>query len=114
MICKANSALLQQYTGELMELLRMALTPSPGESSEGGLAAHFEGSLLYTGHLIVTISSQDPLALIPMTVPLLSLSAYRALKSEMPTCVRSFILPIAYALKMQTQADPQLALLTLL
>ena len=87
---------------------------SPGEHLlEGSLAAQKESSLLFSGHLIATISAQDPQKMIPLTLPLLSLSAQRAIKTEMPSCLKSFVIPIAWTIKALTSQDQQLALQTL-
>ena len=60
-VLRANPAFRQQSTDALLEILKSMMAFSPGENlQDGGLAAQRESSLLFTGHLIAILSSQEP------------------------------------------------------
>ena len=71
-----------------------------------------ESALLYTGHLIVVLMEQDPKGLLEPMKHVMSLSAGKAINSEMPSCVKSFILPIAYAFMTVGESSIKMAILT--
>jgi hypothetical protein len=82
---------------ELIQHLTTSLDWTPViDPSNQTLAAIQESALLYTGHLAIILASLDPTPL--LMSPVLALSAQKALTSEMPSCVKSFVLPIAYIL----------------
>ena len=71
-----------------------------GTESSGAIAAVSESSLLYCGHVLVILSHENrksnKAGFEEHLGPILQLSAKRALNSGLPSCIKSFVLPIAY------------------
>lgn len=53
--------------------------------------------MLYSGHLAVILAENDITPL--LMSPILRMSAAKAITSEMPSCVKSFVLPIAHVMR---------------
>ena len=66
----------------------------------GAIAAAMESSLLFCGHVLVILCNENRKTPIPTfnehLAVVLQLSAKRAINSNLPSCIKSFILPIAY------------------
>ena len=98
-VCKVHQAFRQEKTVELVEHLTRALDWTPAhDPSNSSLSAIQESALLYTGHLSVILLQQDPQGLLKPMERILALSAAKTITSEMPSCIKSFVLPIAYSI----------------
>lgn len=90
--------------------LTSALDWSPAmDPTNQSLSSIQESALLYSGHLAVILAEKDPSPL--LMSPVLKLSAAKAITSEMPSCVKSFVLPIAHILMTVGHADMLLQML---
>ena len=96
--------------GELLALLTSALDWTPASDlSNSSLSSLQESALLYSGHLAVILAEVEATPL--LHTPILKLSAAKAITSEMPSCVKSFVLPVAHVLRTVQQADSLLHML---
>lgn len=96
-VCKFHSDFKNDKFGELIQHLVAGLDHSPAQDpSNSTLSAIQESALLYTGHLSIIMIQSDVLGLSESMAPVLKLSAKRTLGSEMPSCLKSFVLPIAF------------------
>lgn len=59
----------------------------------------------------MVVMEQDPKGLLQPMTRVLCLSAAKAIGSEMPSCVKSFILPIAYVMAVIGDANLKLQIL---
>jgi hypothetical protein len=68
-----------------------------------------ESSLLYAGYLLVTLSQHKVFEGLELT-EVLQACGKRAISSQLPSCVKSFIMPIAYQFSVVPQPDKLLAI----
>lgn len=68
-----------------------------------------ESSLLYAGYLILTFAEQKVFDG-PDLMEILRACGRRAVSSQLPSCVKSFILPIAYQFSVEAQPDKLLGI----
>ena len=111
-ICKVHASFRQEKTAELIQHLSQALEWSPSQDpANSSLLAIQESALLYSGHLSVVLMQQNPVELVQSFQRVFQLNMERTLTSEMPSCIKSFVLPIAYSLTIIQDQGALLALL---
>jgi hypothetical protein len=100
---KTGKGITHEQSIKVLKMLHTHLFVSnltSGTADSGAIAAAMESSLLFCGHVLVILCNENRKTPIPTfnehLAVVLQLSAKRAINSNLPSCIKSFILPIAY------------------
>jgi hypothetical protein len=94
-IYRAEPTLSDSHSEILVGLLLRALNPGTQGSEGSKLGQIQDSALLYTGYLIIFLAERNQIKQMDL-ITILKVCGKRAIASQLPSCVKSFIIPIAY------------------